>query len=121
MDDRGKFKSSCPDGCKEVIEFWHTLQEGHQIKGTDYIKMVKQMNVEFISERKKTALSKKDTAPIELYEAVQMFSYEALKNNFYLNASLEKLWHDNIYCDTTRMRSVQKPKALRPYREDFND
>ena len=24
MDDRGKFKSSFPDGCKEVIEFWHT-------------------------------------------------------------------------------------------------
>ena len=121
MDDRGKFKSSFPDGCKEVIEFWHTLQEGHSIKGTDYIKMVKQMNVEFISERKKTALSKKDTAPIELYEADKMFSYEELKNRFYLNASLEKMWHEIFYFDTTRIRSAKKPKAIFRDKEDFND
>ena len=121
MDDRGKFKSSFPDGCKEVIEFWHTLQEGHPIKGTDYIKMVKQMNVEFISERKKTALSKKDTAPIELYEADKMFSYEELKNKFYLNASLEKMWHEIFYFDTTRIRSAKKPKAIFRDKEDFND
>lgn len=121
MDDRGKFKSSFPDGCKEVIEFWHTLQEGYSIKGTDYIKMVKQMNVEFISERKKTALSKKDTAPIELYEADKMFSYEELKNKFYLNASLEKMWHEIFYFDTTRIRSAKKPKAIFRDKEDFND
>ena len=121
MDDRGKFKSSFPDNCKEVIEFWHTLQEGYPIKGTDYIKMVKQMNVEFISERKKTALSKKDTAPIELYEADKMFSYEELKNKFYLNAPLEKMWHEIFYFDTTRIRSAKKPKAIFRDKEDFND
>ena len=121
MDDRGKFKSSFPDGCKEAIEFWHTLQEGHPIKGTSYIKMVKQMNVEFISERKKTALSKKDTAPIELYEADKMFSYEELKNKFYLNAPLEKMWHEIFYFDTTRIQSAKKPKAIFKDREDFND
>ena len=63
VDDRGKLKSSFPSNCKNVIESWHTLQEGHSIKGTDYIKMVKEMKKDFISERKKTALSKKDTAP----------------------------------------------------------
>ena len=41
MDDRGKLKSSFPEKCKQIIESWHTLQEGNLIKGTDYIKMVK--------------------------------------------------------------------------------
>ena len=121
MDDRGKFKSSFPSNCQEVIESWNTLQEGYSIKGTDYIKMVKQIDIEFISERKKTALSKKDTAPVELYEADKMFSYEELKNKFYLNAPLEKMWHEIFYFDTTRIQSATKPKAIFRDREDFND
>ena len=48
------------------------------------------MNVEFISERKKTALSKKDTAPIELYEADKMFSYEELKKQILSQCSFRK-------------------------------
>ena len=121
MDDRGKFKSSFPSNCQEVIESWNTLQEGYSIKGTDYIKMVKQIDIKFISERKKTALSKKDTAPVELYEADKMFSYEELKNKFYLNAPLEKMWHEIFYFDTTRIQSATKPKAIFRDREDFND
>jgi len=121
MDRINKFTSSFPDGCKEVIEFWHTLQEGYPIKGTNYIKMVKQINKDFISDRKKTALSKKDTAPPELYEADKMFSYEELKNKYWLNAPLEKMWHEIFYFDTTRIQSAKKPKAIFHDREDFND
>jgi len=121
IDDRGKLKSSFPSNCKNVIESWHTLQEGHSIKGTDYIKMVKEMKKDFISERKKTALSKKDTAPPELYVADSLFSYEELKNKYYLNAPLEKIWHEIFYFDTTRIQSAKKPKAIFRDREDFND
>jgi len=121
VDDRGKLKSSFPSNCKDVIESWHTLQEGHSIKGTDYIKMVKEINKDFISERKKTALSKKDTAPPELYVADALFSYEELRNKYYLNAPLEKMWHEIFYFDTTRIQSAKKPKAIFRDREDFND
>ena len=66
-DDKGKLISSFPRGCRQVIESWNTLQEGHPIGGMDYIKMVKSLDAKkYISERKKTALINKDTAPPEL-------------------------------------------------------
>ena len=83
--------------------------------------MVKGIKKDFISERKKTALSKKDTAPPELYEADSMFYYEDLKNKYYLNAPLEKMWHEIFYFDTTRVQSAKKPNAIFRDREDFND
>ncbi len=36
-------KVTFPEKCKQIIESWHTLQEGNLIKGTDYIKMVKEI------------------------------------------------------------------------------
>ena len=93
MDDRGKLKSSFPEKCKQIIESWHTLQEGNLIKGTDYIKMVKEIKPKYISERKKTAMSSKDTAPPELYTG-ELFSYEILKNKYHFDAPLDKMWHD---------------------------
>ncbi len=121
VDDRGKLKSSFPENCKKIIESWHTLQEGQPIKGTDYVKMVKEIKKDFISDRKKTALSKKDTAPPELYVADALFSYEELKNKYYLNAPLEKMWYEIFYFDTTRVQSAKKPKAIFRDKEDFND
>jgi DNA helicase-2/ATP-dependent DNA helicase PcrA len=121
IDDRGKLKSSFPSNCQEIIKSWHALQRGHSIKGIDYIKMVKEINKDFISERKKTALSKKDTAPSELHEEGVIFSYEELKKKYYLNAPLEKMWHEIFYFDTTRIQSAKKPNAIFRDREDFND
>ena len=121
-DDRGKLKSSFPDGCREVIELWNTLQEGHPIKGTGYIKMVKSLDAKkFISERKKTALINKDTAPPELYDTNNLFSYEDLKTKYYLNADINKSWHEIFYFDTSRVKGPKKPNALFRDKEDFND
>ena len=120
IDDRGKLKSSFPDKCKQVIENWNTLQEGGSIKGIDYIKMVKEIKKEFISDSKKTAITTRDTAPPELYTD-ELFSYEELKKKFYLNCPIEKIWHEIFWFDTTRVVSSKKPKALFEDREDFND
>ena len=120
IDDRGKLKSSFPDKCKQVIENWNTLQEGGSIKGVDYIKMVKEIKKEFISDSKKTALTTKDTAPPELYTD-GLFSYEELKKKFYLDCRIEKVWLEIFWFDTTRVVSSKKPKALFEDREDFND
>ena len=54
----------------------------------------------YISERKKTALINKDTAPPELYDTNNLFSYEDLKTKYYLNADINKLWHEIFYFDT---------------------
>ena len=120
MDDRGKLKSSFPEKCKQIIESWHTLQEGNLIKGTDYIKMVKEIKPKYISERKKTAMSSKDTAPPELYTG-ELFSYEILKNKYHFDAPLDKMWHDIFFFDTTRIKGPKKPNALFIDKEDFND
>jgi superfamily I DNA/RNA helicase len=120
IDDRGKLKSSFPDKCKQVIENWNTLQEGGSIKGIDYIKMVKEIKKEFISDSKKTAITTRDTAPPELYTD-ELFSYEELKKKFYLNCPIEKIWHEIFWFDTTRVVSSKKPKALFEDKEDFND
>ena len=50
-----------------------------------------------------------------------MFYYEDLKNKYYLNAPLEKMWHEIFYFDTTRVQSAKKPNAIFRDREDFND
>ena len=122
IDDRGKLKSSFPDEHRKVIESWHTLQEGHSIKGTAYIKMVRSLDAKkYISERKKTALINKDTAPPELWDANNLFSYEDLKTKYYLNADINKLWHEIFYFDTSRVRGPKKPNALFKDKEDFND
>ena len=120
LDERGKFTSSFPDRCKEIIENWNTLQEGGSIKGKHYIRMVKEMKKEFISEHKKTAIATKDTAPRELYTD-ELFSYEELKNKFYLNCPKDKIWHEVFEFNTTRIVSHKKPKALFENKEDFND
>lgn len=120
LDERGKFTSSFPDRCKEIIENWNTLQEGGSIKGKHYIRMVKEMKKEFISEHKKTAIATKDTAPRELYTD-ELFSYEELKNKFYLNCPKEKVWHEVFEFNTKRIVSHKKPKALFESKEDFND
>jgi len=120
LDDRGKFKSSFPDNCKKVIEYWNTLQEGGSIQGKHYISMVKNINKDFISDRKKTALINKDTSFPELYTE-ELFSYEQLKEKYYLNAPLEEMWYEIFYFDTTRVQSAKKPKAIFKDREDFND
>ena len=120
IDERGKFTSSFPDRCKEIIENWNTLQEGGSIKGKHYIRMVKEMKKEFISEHKKTAIATKDTAPRELYTD-ELFSYEELKNKFYLNCPKDKIWHEVFEFNTTRIVSHKKPKALFESKEDFND
>ena len=120
LDERGKFTSSFPDKCKEIIENWNTLQEGGSIKGKHYIRMVKEMKKEFISEHKKTAIATKDTAPRELYTD-ELFSYEELKNKFYLNCPKDKIWHEVFEFNTKRIVSHKKPKALFESKEDFND
>ena len=120
IDERGKFTSSFPDRCKEIIENWNTLQEGGSIKGKHYIRMVKEMKKEFISEHKKTAIATKDTAPRELYTD-ELFSYEELKNKFYLNCPKDKIWHEVFEFNTKRIVSHKKPKALFESKEDFND
>tara|TARA_R100001079_G_scaffold42039_1_gene21153 strand:- start:412 stop:2181 length:1770 start_codon:yes stop_codon:yes gene_type:complete len=120
LDERGKFTSSFPDSCKEIIENWNTLQEGGSIKGKHYIRMVKEMKKEFISEHKKTAIATKNTAPREL-NTDELFSYEELKNKFYLNCPKDKIWHEVFEFNTTRIVSHKKPKALFESKEDFND
>jgi DNA helicase-2/ATP-dependent DNA helicase PcrA len=120
IDERGKFTSSFPDRCKEIIENWNTLQKGGSIKGKHYIKMVREIKKEFISERKKTAIINKETAPREL-NTDELFSYEELKNKFYLNCPKDKVWHEIFEFNTTRIVSENKPKALFENKEDFND
>ena len=120
IDERGKFTSSFPDRCKEIIENWNTLQEGGSIKGKHYIRMVKEMKKEFISEHKKTAIATKNTAPREL-NTDELFSYEELKNKFYLNCPKDKIWHEVFEFNTKRIVSHKKPKALFENKEDFND
>ena len=119
--DRGKLISSFPSPYKKVIESWNTLQEGHSIKGTDYVQMVKSLNAKFISERKKTALINKHTAPPDLYDTNNLYSYVDLKTKYYLNADINKLWHEIFYFDTKRVKSDKKPNALFKDKEDFND
>ena len=121
--DRGsKIKSSFPDECRKVIESWNTLQEGHSIKGPDYIKMVGSLDAKkYISDRKKTALINKDTSPPELWDKNNLFSYEDLKTKYYLNADINKSWHEVFYFDTSRVRGPKKPYALFRDKEDFND
>jgi DNA helicase-2/ATP-dependent DNA helicase PcrA len=120
LDERGKFTSSFPDNCRKVIEYWNTLQEGGSIQGKHYIHMVKNIKKEFISDRKKTALTNKDTSFQELYSD-ELFSYEKLKEKYYLNCPKEKVWHEIFWFDTKRVISHKKPKALFEDRADFND
>ena len=44
-----------------------------------------------------------------------------MKTKYYLNADINKLWHEIFYFDTKRVRSNKKPNALFRDKEDFND
>ena len=120
MDDRGKLKPSFPEKCQNIIEIWTSLQEGYPIKGIDYRKMVEEIRPEFIRDRKKTWLFKKDTTFPELLTE-ELFTYEELTKKYFLDASLNKMWHEIFYFDTTRKRNPKKPNALFRDNLDFND
>ena len=120
VDDRGKLKPSFPEKCQNIIEIWTSLQEGNPIKGIDYRKMVEEIRPEFIKDRKKTALFKKDTTFPELLTE-ELFTYDELTKKYFLDASLNKMWHEIFYFDTTRKRSPKKPNALFRDNLDFND
>ena len=120
IDDRGKFRSSFPEKIQDVIATWNSLQEGIEISGNSYRKMVEWMKPEFLSERKKTALVGKDTTFPELLTD-EVFSYEELTKKYFLNAPMDKMWHEIFYFDTTRKYDPKKPNALFKDREDFND
>jgi superfamily I DNA/RNA helicase len=120
VDDRGKFKPSFPEKCQDIIAFWNSLRDGHSIPGTGYRKMVEFIKPEFIKDRKKTALFKKDTTFPELLTD-EPFTYEQLTGKYFLNAPLDKIWHEIFYFDTTRKRDPKKPNALFRDNDDFND
>ena len=120
-DNKGKgFQSSFPEKIQKIINDWKILKEGGYIAGINYFEMVNFIRPEFIKNKKKTALSNKDTTMQELLSD-ELFTYEELTDKFYLNADKSKEWHEIFYFDTKRIVSSSKPKALFNDRADFND
>ena len=82
--------------------------------------MVEVIRPDFIKDRKKTSLFNKDTTFPELLTE-EPFTYEQLTKKYFLNASLDKMWHEIFYFKTDRIKDPKKPNALFKDRDDFND
>jgi len=105
----------------QSINNWHILKTGGSISGKDVIKLYGRLKDGLIKKGKKTFLTNKDTCPDEFSNKDKKFSYEELKNKYYLLADINEPWHECLTFETKRKKSKDRPNALFEDDEDYTE
>lgn len=104
-----------------TIHNWQKLRAGEGIRGKDVIQMYARLIDGLLVEGKKTYLTKKETCPKEFSDKDKKFTYQELKDKYYLLADINKPWHEVFYFQTTRVKGPNNKGALFDDNDHYNE